>query len=58
MRTTENNEATNTSHARIKPPAKISEPSYIRFEALESVQEEYQAKQRERILDVKMRGWV
>ncbi|MBW4635951.1 MAG: hypothetical protein KME30_29940 [Iphinoe sp. HA4291-MV1] len=57
MQTPENNGQISTSTNRIKLPVKIIEPIYINVQDLEAIQEEYQARQRERILDVKMRGW-
>jgi hypothetical protein len=50
-------ETTNTSYDRIKIPRKVSEPIYIDFRDLEAIKEDYLAKNRERIEQIKNQGW-
>jgi hypothetical protein len=51
-------ETTNTSYDRIKIPRKVSEPIYIDFRDLEAIKEDHLARQRDRILEIKTRGWA
>jgi hypothetical protein len=48
-------EPTNTSYNRIKIPRKVSEPVYIDLRDLEAIKEDYLAKQRERVEQIKGR---
>lgn len=50
-------ETTNTSHNRIRIPRKVSESIYLDLRDLEAIQENYLAQRRERISEIKSRGW-